>query len=134
MINKLRPFRVVTLISLFSLLLFSCENEDNRPQKGKVEFTFRDISQSGSGRKSSESVRHLLITVEDLSGNTIYDKKKIELLGFGDEFISEPVEFQPGNFRLTEFLVLDESGNVRYATPLEGSTLADLVEDPLSAE
>ena len=133
MIKKSLPFQAIYLLVLLTVIVFSCDNEENGAQKGKVEFSFRSksSSKSGVGREASVSLRYVMITVEDLSGNKVYDRKKIELLTFGDTYLSEPVDFQPGNFVLTEFLVLDESSTIKYAAPIEGSPLANLVDDPL---
>ena len=61
----------------------------------------------------------------------MHDRKSILLHRFGDDFISEPIALHTGAYQLTEFLVLDASGNVIYAAPVENSALAYLAEDPL---
>ncbi len=108
---------------------FACETEQEL-KKGKLEFAI-DLSSSNARTKDEdESLRFIVITVEDNSGNKVYDRKKIELFKFGGSYLSEPVEFLSGQYSLTEFFVLNDDG-VEYATPLEGSTLGHLVNDPL---
>src|SRR5690606_18141296 len=49
----------------------------------------------------------------------------------GESYISQEVELSYGDYRLTKFLVLDDEDSVDYATPLEGTDLAQYVDDPL---
>jgi hypothetical protein len=125
--KKLRS--VIASFFLF-LIAIGCQQEETI-QKGKLEFSFSASSLSNNGRKSSESVlRYVVVTVIDESNNKIYNRKKIELFSFGDNYLSEPIEFIPGTYSLTEFFVLDEN-TILYATPTKNSNLAHLVADPL---
>lgn len=124
---KLRSIAPLLFLMAFA---FACETED-AVKKGKLEFAFDLSSANARAKAEAESMRFIVITVEDMSGNKVYDRKKIELYKFGENYLSEPVEFLSGQYSLTEFLVLSDNGDVAYATPLEGSELAHLVNDPL---
>ena len=49
----------------------------------------------------------------------------------GAAYISEEVEMASGDYILTKFMVINPAGEVILATPVEGSPLAYLVDDPL---
>jgi hypothetical protein len=117
-------------ILFFSALVFtitSCHKEEG-VTSGKVEFSILSKSISGGRVMSLGAV---ILSVEDANGNSIFERKSLTLYSFGDQYLSEPVSLPKGNFKLTEFLVVDTNNTVIYATPLEGSPLAYLVSDPL---
>jgi hypothetical protein len=133
MINQSRA--KFLLLSFLFLSLFSCQENNVSPEQGKLTFSFDSKSALESGRiAGDDTVKYLIVTVEDASGNKVYERKKIELYYFGGEYLSEPIEIKPGSHKLTEFFVADENNAIVYATPLENSKLAYLVDDPLPIE
>ncbi|HEY3406184.1 MAG TPA: LamG domain-containing protein [Ohtaekwangia sp.] len=129
-------FSTWRFLSLFTLILTitlvtSCEDNDQLKESGKVSFGFTASSSSDNGRVASPDAAFLLVTIADGSGNIVHEKKKIELFTFGSEFLSEPIDLHSGHYSLTEFFVLNSANEIIYATPLEGSKLAHLVNDPL---
>jgi len=126
------------LASLVSLwFLTSCESRtDDNQGKGKAEFSLiqpDDLSKSSAdGTQDSGIVSyHIMVSVEDMEGNPVLTDFLIPVYAFGSGFTSENVELAAGDYSLTKFLVLNPSGEVIYASPLEGSPLAYLVNDPL---
>lgn len=119
------------LIACIALsLMISCERDEIALKEGRLEFTFSPDGALSGGR-INQSASALLVTIEDAEGNVIHERKEIPLFKFGEGYLSEPIALTSGNFRLTEFIVLDENDVALYATPLEGSPLAYLVDDPL---
>jgi len=132
------------LISILYVFLFplavigisSCESRtDNIAGKGKAEFSLgmpEESSKSLSGSLDDGIMSyHILISIDDMEGNNIIADSLIPVYAFGTGFTSENVELQTGDYNLTKFLVMNPSGEVIYAAPLEGSPLAYLVNDPL---
>jgi hypothetical protein len=72
-----------------------------------------------------------MISVDDMQGNPIFTDKLIPIYTFGAGFVSENIEIKTGEYRLTKFMVINPSGEVILASPLEGSPLAYLCNDPL---
>lgn len=125
------------LILLAIVTLFSCEERgmDNNGI-GTVEFSINvpdEISQSKSDTSGNTAVfsYQILISVEDLSGNPVYTDDLFPIYSFGTGFVSENVEFEAGEYMLTKFMVINPSGEVIFASPLEGSPLAYLANRPL---
>ena len=124
--------------SIFILLIvccvvLSCEKEDVSPKSGKVEFAFSELD-AVSGGRIKLTASSLIISIAKADGESVYDRKNIALHQFGQEFLSEPIALTAGNYKLTEFIVLDANGAAIYAAPLEGSPLAYLVNDPLTVD
>ena len=125
---------------LISLVLFSC-NDDDDPgviQQGEVEFGFslKDIT-DGNNKSAKADVAEpaaLIVSIVDAGSNLVYDTEEIELYNMNGSFISKPLSLLVGSYTLEKFLVVDADGNVIYASPLEGSDLAYLVNDPLPIE
>jgi hypothetical protein len=101
--------------------------------KGIAEFSLLIPSQLKSGTISdSASVSYqLLISVEDLKGNVIFADKLVPVYSFGSGFVSEKVEINAGEYKLTKFMVINPAGSVIFASPLAGSPLAYLTIKPL---
>ncbi len=72
-----------------------------------------------------------MISIEDMEGNIVMSDSLIPLYTFGTDFISEKVELKTGGYKLTKFMVINPSGEVIFAAPVEGAPLAYLVNKPL---
>lgn len=130
-LNRLFP---VIMAVTYVMCLASCENKINQSGlKGTAEFSV--ALQGSNGTKSgSDSVivsYQVLISVQDQAGNTVFTDKTVPLYVFGNGFVSESVEIEAGDYKLTKFMVINVSGEVIYAAPLEGSSLAYLTDKPL---
>jgi hypothetical protein len=135
-----------TLIRLMPIILFltgiiglsSCEkkNTDNS-SKGILEISLNIPDETSSSKSyvvidsSGVVSHHLMISIEDMEGNNVMSDSLIPLYTFGADFISEKVELKTGEYRLTKFMVINPSGEVVFAAPVEGSPLAYLVNRPL---
>jgi hypothetical protein len=126
-----------SLIPLAVFGIWSCENRnDGFTGKGKAEFSLSmpeegAKSSSGSSLDSGIMSFHIMVSIEDMEGNSVISDSLIPVYAFGTGFTSENVELQTGDYNLTKFLVINPSGTVIYAAPIEGSPLAYLVNDPL---
>ena len=121
---------ITLILLLFTGLFYSCKESPNNPalEQSKVEFVF---SSSQVKSASEQGLTNVVITVEDEQGNTVLNSEKIDIYHMNGKYISEPVEMPTGTYQLTRFLVLNGDNDVVYATPVEGSDKAHLVEHPL---
>jgi hypothetical protein len=128
-------YATLTFFAVFSLS--SCDNKiTDNIGNGKAEFSLSlpdEITKSLSGSSPDSGIisYHILVSVEDMEGRSVLTDSLIPIYAFGPGFISENVEFETGEFKLTRFMVINPSGAVVYAAPLEGSPLAYLVNNPL---
>jgi hypothetical protein len=130
--NRLISFALVVPMLLAAV---SCEKKgSNIDGTGKAEFS---VSSADPGAKSDslpDSTAYsyqVMVSVEDLEGNAVVTDTLIPLYVFGTGFVSENIELPAGELNLTKFMVVNASGEVVYASPLEGAPLAYLVKDPL---
>jgi hypothetical protein len=126
------PFYLCMVACAF--LFLSCQDEEKSPAKpGDVRFTIHTrLMDDASGRTASvlPPDGKLYVTVVDAHGNAVFDLKEIPLATLGDYTVSEPVTLPPGEYTLTQFIIANgQSGT--YVAPLEGSTVAEWVDDPL---
>ncbi|MCB8994663.1 MAG: DNRLRE domain-containing protein [Bacteroidales bacterium] len=73
----------------------------------------------------------VMVSISDMNGNNFMEDKLIPIYQFGDGFISDKIDLPAGDYSLKKFMVINNSGEVIYAAPLEGSPRAYLVYQPL---
>jgi hypothetical protein len=132
LINSIR----IGLLFLAVAGLTSCEKKGtNNNGIGTAEFSINvpDINQSKAGTSDVNEIVsfQILLSIDDLEGNHVFTDKMIPLYTFGTDFISENLEIMAGEYKLTKFMVINPSGSVVFATPVEGSPLAYLINKPL---
>jgi len=71
-----------------------------------------------------------IITIVDEQNHTVISDKRISLQ-FGGKYISDSVKISSGNYKLTRFLVVNDTAK-RFASPIANSPKASLVQKPLS--
>src|SRR5687767_4763975 len=129
MINKIEMKRLPLVILLIFTL--GCQVEDSvNPKKGFINFSFSDDSAGGKVEEAPKPAA-VLIGLVDAKGNVIEQEKKLPLYAFGPGLISENLQLPIGEYKLTKFMVLAADNTVLFATPVEGSPMAHLVNDPL---
>jgi hypothetical protein len=121
---------------LILLVLISCQVQEKlETNPGTIKFSMQSVVRNEGGRiTETPTPASVLISIEDESGNTVEDNKKLTLYSLGQGFVSESLQLIPGSYKLTQFMILDENDIVIYATPQEGSELAEFVNDPLPIE
>jgi hypothetical protein len=132
------PGRLLLLILVIPIIVFySCDKKvaSDRNAKGMAEFSFslnNQVKGANPGTADSGMVSYqLMVSIEDLYGNSVLTDEMIPVYTFGSEFISEKIEIKAGEYNLTKFIVIDPSGQVIFASPVEGSPLAYITNDPL---
>ena len=112
------------------MMLFSSCNQVEETGILKFGLEMTDDSQLKAAY-TDPSVVAALVTIQGQNGQLIYDKEPLELLRFGDQYVTTSLTVPVGEFMLTEFMLVDAAGVVVWATPKEGSRLAHLVRTPL---
>ncbi|ANQ50123.2 LamG domain-containing protein [Flammeovirga sp. MY04] len=122
---KFHFIKIMTLVSLMSLL-FSCSEETSNPNQ-KVSFSF-DVTDSSS--RDSLTPTKVIVSIEQ-DGDEIKNLTSLELYNSNGSYISEELELPGGDFSVTEFLVTDDSNSIIYLTPKVGSDFENFVTTPL---
>ena len=131
-----KSFQIILV--LFAVIgFYSCEKKPGTMGKGTAEFSLSSLPEEDGLSKSdvlpdSAFIAYqLMVSIVDVEGNPVVTDTLIPLYVFGTGFMSENIELQPGEYKLTKFLVINPAGEVVFASPIEGSPLAYLVRDPL---
>lgn len=129
------------LLILFTLFVFAaCQQEEDiqtlEKGTGEVAFSFdvQDSNAASNGRTQSAVPASIVVSIETDGGVPVYAQQQLSLIEFNGSFVSEPISLEVGNYKLTEYFVLDENGSTVYATPLDGSDLDYLVNTPLAVD
>jgi hypothetical protein len=137
-------FRILPVLLCLVMIigLFSCEKKnDINVAGGKLKISLSMPGDSPALKSAqADSVINdtivfssfqLLLSVADVDGVYVFEDKLVPLYRFGDGFVSDQLEIKAGEFFLKKFMVLNNYGQVIYASPLEGSPRAYLVNQPL---
>ena len=128
------------LLIIGSLLIISmlstCKKDTNESNsQGVVKFTFQnEISTQKLKSANTDSLTipvAIFVSITTSDGEVVYDNKKLELINFDGAYFTNAIGFTPGNYILTEFMVVNKNNTLLYATPKKGSKLESLVHEPL---
>lgn len=124
--------RKITFIVVLFIIYACNRSTEITPSKGRAVFSYA-YKEKSTGGKFSDALNpaSILISIESGNGKEVLRDKKLLLQTFGESYISQAIELGYGDYRLTKFLVLNDEDSVVYATPSEGSDLAQYVDDPL---
>ena len=139
--RKIEP----VLIALLLLFTFSCSknNENDSKINDEISFTisFSDLSNSLKSVNLNDSfptlddAKQIVLTIETINGeDTKYKSEKIEIFKMNGNYFSQKLSLVVGDYKLTEFFLIDSSNNTIFATPLTGSQQAQNVDRPLPIE
>jgi hypothetical protein len=132
----MKKFSWTFYLSMFAcvILFLSCQDEEKSSARpGDVRFTIRSrLLDSKEGRAASvlPPGGKLYVTVLKANGEVVFDLQEIPIAILNDYVISEPVTLSPGDYTVTQFIISNGRSGT-YAAPLEGSSVAEWVDDPL---
>jgi hypothetical protein len=130
------------LIKILGLILFlglfqTCTiNEPEIKKAEQVTFSLTAKGENG-GRISGATLpagTTALLSIQAIAGVSVLSNKTVTLLSFGDSYITSPIELIPGDYKITDFMLVNSTGQVIYAAPKIGSPLAALVSSPLPTQ
>lgn|GEM_PF-3621788 len=127
---------------LFSVLfivitMVGCQQERNaEPQKGGLVFSLSNKTKGNPNGRTDGTTdpASVIITIKDANGNYVAQNKKITLYNFGKSYTTESIDLAVGDYKVTQFWVLNADNTVLYVSPVEGSDQAKLVVDPLPVD
>ncbi|MCA0444774.1 MAG: LamG domain-containing protein [Bacteroidetes bacterium] len=124
-------FLSISILGFFTLL--SCDEipSQSSEKNGSVKFAFNGSSAQLSKTGADSVAKKLYITLRDLTGKEVLKLQSVDLVSFGNGYVSLPVSLPEGSYELTEFLAVTADNKTIFAAPLTGSPKAYLVEKPL---
>lgn len=125
--------RAISFVALGYLLLVfcSCRHEENlSPMDGSVTFSFSQLKQN-EGIIDTSRPACVVLCIKGSNGNTI-EKVRLSVFDGGEEYVTETIKLQTGNYQIMEFTVFDGRDKIIYSAPQENSQLASDVTESLS--
>ena len=132
----MKTFLPLAAILWLSILLQACRDDENLSPGEKIQFSFdfKSIATAG-GRAGPPDLMpgtFLQISMVTHTGEVIFDHTKIELLMKDDLYCSAPLALAPGEYKITDFMLVNSHAEVEYVTPRHGSAIANnMVSHPL---
>lgn len=124
-------FVIRAVFVVFAILAnIGCTKEDNAAVDGTIQISL-NIDNSLLKSTSADEIKSIVISITDNNDLMVYDTEVIELTNFNGNYLSKPISLKPGDYKVTQFHVVNINGKVVYSTPMEDSKKAYLVEDPL---
>ncbi|HZY78750.1 MAG TPA: hypothetical protein VFE50_04455, partial [Cyclobacteriaceae bacterium] len=121
----------ILFLFLAAVAMVGCNQDEDTPVEttGSVSFVV-----SGSGGKiAGLTPERLVVSVEDKDGKTIIDSKILNLIPVDQDYRTQDVLLDKGEYRITKYLVISGQ-TAAYATPKSGAEKAGLIESPLPVE
>ncbi len=126
---------VVTCLISISVFWYACQKESDNFEN--VEVSFNVISKSTSNLKSTQAydlidADRIIITVQESDGSpTDYTQYELKVYKMGDSFITNKITLPFGEYKVTEFYVVNDSDSITFACPIEDSPMDFNVSDAL---
>ena len=140
--KKILKYFSLLFVLITILLINSCQEDvlfEKYSYRGNAEFGFT-VPKSETLLKSTfcdfpvQNISAAIVSIEDENGELVYNFEEIELYKFDECFISKPLSFKAGSYKLIKYLLLDSDDKIIYAAPLITSDKAYLVDKPLPIE
>lgn len=132
----MKKTNLIALVAFLTLVIVaSCKKEDSDSKDSKGEFSI-ELSASAltSSLKSTDEsvidINKFIITVKNDKDVIVIKDSAINVLKFGESYITEAISLPPGNYYIEKFMV-SSNNSVLYASPLKNSLKAYLVNNPL---
>jgi hypothetical protein len=119
------------LVAVVVIAMNGCAEETalNEP----LRFSFKINSPDNGVINDLPPESALLVSMETPAGETIYDLKEIAFHAENGIFSTSALDVQPGEYKITEFMVVDNEGQVLYTIPDAGAPLSNQVKAPLGS-
>lgn len=146
--------KLLLFFSLISLLISCSSESEETPELRDITFSFSELNrgslsssnsnnltsnsnllsaQNSSALTSNEDPFAILITIINSNNEIVINNQLLTLFRFGnDEFVTEAIGLEAGEYEITLFSVINSENRIIYATPVQGSLLAQLVDTPLN--
>lgn len=116
-------------IGIFSIL--SCDVVEKPSATGEVRIVCNNKTSSVRSAGSLEDIVRARVSIEDAAGNVIQNGMELTVSKFGSGFVSEQFSLPEGDYQLTEYTLVNASGDVIFAAPKANSEKGYLVSTPL---
>lgn len=133
-INTLCRKHLVLLLCLITIFGSCSEENDPIVENSTLSITFNITNdlENGKVENSIDDATKIVISIQHANGtDTEYVSKKMDFFKLEGSYISGKINLPVGNYKVTEFLLVDNNNNVMFVTPVKGSQQAQNIQNPL---
>ncbi len=114
------------------LLVFtiSCRQESDPVGQGSLNVQF-NVQSPDNGRAESQVPSTIFLSIQDSDGQLVFDLEELTLVSINGGYVTSQIPLETGQYTVEAFIVADDAGEAIYLSPIEGSELAPLVNQPL---
>jgi hypothetical protein len=113
---------------IIAIAVSSCAEDAAQDEPLRFLFKINPIDNATTDLPPQTS---LMISLETPSGEPVYTLEKISYSREGSSYSSSGLDLQPGQYVLTEFVLVDQSGDITHTIPDVNSRLKSSVSNPL---
>jgi len=131
-------FSAIAVIFMSAFLVMCKKEKDAGKIEQSVSFAINlSNSKNVSALKSAlayhlSDAKKIVLSIQNNDGTaTSYTSTEVKIYKMNDFYISQKLMLKTGDYSLTEFLLLDSTGNTIYAAPMAGSQETQNVTHPL---
>jgi hypothetical protein len=120
------------IASIPAIIFLACDDDGTRVESETVQFSFSQLAAENSDGRLQElpdNIR-LYVSLENSAGR-VTKNEVLDILAFGDSYITESVQLPLGRYSIKDFFILNSSNEILFATPKRGSLLSSSVNHPL---
>lgn len=137
--KKLKPVSLGMTAIMFASLMLMCNKEGEAPAlESEVAFAInvsnlKSISLvKGAADYSMVNAEKIILTIQYSDGSpTKYTSSEVKIQQMNGIYYTQKIVLKTGNYKLTEFLILDDDDSTIFATPTVGSQEAPNISNPL---
>ncbi len=138
--KKSKSLLIAMAVILTSSLFITCQKESNEPNANESEVAFTvNISHPKSASLMNRAMVYdlvdadrIILTIQNSDGSpTKYTSSEVKIEQMNGHFYTQKIVLKTGNYKLSEFLILNANDSTIFAAPLVGSQEAQNVSSPL---
>jgi hypothetical protein len=118
--------------AIAAVALFGCADES--AMQDPMRLNFKVTTPDNQLVTNLPSETSLLISVETKEGDPLYTLENVSFSKTDDGFSTSSLNLQPGEFVLTEFMLVNSAGKILYTIPENDSRLAGTVDRSLGID
>ncbi len=130
--TKLRFSSIALLLVIFFAGSCKKENLTTLTAEGSVEFSYG--VKSDKSTKANAKPFAALVSITDENDQTVVENQELKFYNINGSYLTEKLTLTAGNYKLSHYVIVSQTNEVIYATPVQGSELAYLVNTPLTID
>jgi hypothetical protein len=117
---KAKSLNLLLAATLF--FFFSCKKDNVEQIVSSIEFSFGLNTEKSAVKNATSDVNitcaSVVVSIETMDGTEVVSNKRLLVNSYNNNYKSQPLLIDPGTYKLTKFLVVDNEETVREVVPI----------------